>query len=207
MKKEITIKVPTDWSAITLRQYIELQKDLKLYEGEGEAIVATLYWHLCGLTPDIMLKIDTETFLKIKEQLFAFLNNTELPLIQTFKMDDVEYGFYPNLSKIEYGAYIDISKLNTTELNEDWAKVMAILYRPIKRKLAKGYEVNAYTGNEEWEWFLDLGMDLHFGAWFFFINTSMDLLSVIPNSILKKILEIYPNIKSTLVKNGVTIPQ
>ena len=150
MKKEILISVPKNWSAITLRQYIELQKDLKAYEGES---------------------------------------------------------IYPNLSKIEYGAYIDISKLVTKEMGEDWAKAMAILYRPITKQKGKLYEVANYTGEEEWEWFLDLGMDIHWGAYYFFFYLSMELLSAIPNSMMKMVEETLPNIKSILEENGVTIPQ
>jgi len=207
MKQEITIEVPNDWSAITLRKYLELSADLKAYEGEAEATQAALFYHLCGLTPELMLKLDTETFIKIKNKLNSFVQEIELPLVRTFFRNGVEYGFYPNLSKIEYGAYIDIAKLNSVTINEDWAKIMAILYRPITNKLAKGYEVKSYNGNEEWDWFLDLGMDVHFGAWFFFINLSMDLLSSIPNSMMKKVMEMSPNIKSTLEKSGVTIQQ
>ena len=33
MKKAVEIKVPNDYSAITLRQYLKVQKDLKSYEG------------------------------------------------------------------------------------------------------------------------------------------------------------------------------
>ena len=207
MKQEITIEVPNDWSAITLRKYLELSADLVAYEGEAEATQAALFYHLCGMRPELMLKLDTETFVKIKHQLNSFVTEIELPLVRSFFRNGVEYAFYPNLSKIEYGAYIDIAKLNSVNINEDWAKIMAILYRPITKKLAKGYEVKPYEGNEEWEWFLDLGMDVHFGAWFFFINLSMDLLSSIPNSMMKKAVEMQPNIKSTLEKNGVTIPQ
>ena len=207
MKQQITIEVPNNWSAITLRKYLELSADLKAYEGEVEATQATLFYHLCGITPELMHKLDTETFIKIRNDLNSFVQDIELPLVQSFFRNGIEYGFYPNLSKIEYGAYVDIAKLNSVTINEDWAKIMAILYRPITKKLAKGYEVKRYEGDEEWEWFLDLGMDVHFGAWFFFINLSMDLLSSIPNSMMKKVVEMSPNIKSTLEKNGVTIPQ
>ena len=205
MKQEITIEVPNNWSAIKLKKYLELNADLKAYEGEIEATQATLFYHLCGMTPELMLKLDTETFIKIRNQLNEFVADIELPLVQTFSRNGIEYGFYPNLSKIEYGAYVDIAKLNSLTINEDWAKIMAILYRPVTKKLAKGYEVKGYDGTEEWEWFLDLGMDIHFGAWFFFINLSMDLLSSIPNSMMKKAVEMQPNIKSILEKSGVTI--
>ena len=72
MRKEIEIIVPKDWSAITLRKYIELQSDLKAYEGESEAILAAMFYHLCGLTPDILHKLDTETYIKIRDDLFSF---------------------------------------------------------------------------------------------------------------------------------------
>ena len=58
MKKEIQIEVPNDWSAITLRKYLEMYKDLKAYEGESDAVMATLFYHLCGVTPDIMFKLE-----------------------------------------------------------------------------------------------------------------------------------------------------
>lgn len=206
-KKQITIEVPNNWAAVSLKKYLELYADLKAYEGENEATMATLFYHLCGITPDIMGKLDTETFVQIRNELLSFVSNTELPLVQKFTYNGVKYGFYPNLSKIEYGAYVDISKLNTSEISKDWAKVMAILYRPIVKESAGLYEVQPYTGEEPSEFFFELGMDIHFGAWFFFINLFLELLNVIPNSMMKKVTETYPNIKSILEKSGVTIPQ
>jgi hypothetical protein len=205
MKQQITITVPTDWSAVNLKKYLELQADLKAYEGESEATMAALFYHLCGMTPQVLQKLDTETFVAIRNQLTSFINQTELPLVSKFTHNGIEYGFYPNLSKIEYGAYVDISKLNTTEITEEWAKVMAILYRPISKTKGRLYEVIPYTGEEPSDLFMELGMDIHFGAWFFFINLSLELLSDTPNSILKTLVETQPNFKSILEKNGVTI--
>ena len=206
-KKQITIEVPNNWSAVTLRKYLEMQADLKAYEGEADATMATLFYHLCGMTPDVLNKLDTETFIAIRNDLMSFVGNTEVDLVQKFTYNGVEYGFYPNLSKIEYGAYVDISKLNTTEITTEWAKVMAILYRPITKTKGKLYEVLPYTGEESSDLFMELGMDIHFGAWFFFINLSLELLSDTPNSILKTLMEKQPSFKSILEKSGVTIPQ
>ena len=205
-KKQITIEVPNDWSAISLRKYLAMNEDLKNYEGEQEAILATMFYHLCGLTPDIMHRLDTETFINIKNDLTAFVSNTELPLIKSFFYKGVEYGFYPNLSKIEYGAYIDMCKYTSDGITDDWAKVMSILYRPIKKKVGQLYEVDSYTGEEEWEFFMDMGMDLHLGAWFFFTHLSMDLLSATLNS-LTKTMDIPLNIKQDLEKSGEVIQQ
>ncbi len=95
---------------------------------------------------------------------------------QKVNIKGVQYGFYPNLSKIEYGAYVDISKYNEMSLDEKWAEVMSILYRPITKEVGSLYEVEPYSGKLDREQWLDVTMDVHFGAWFFFIN-----LSKVPN--------------------------
>lgn len=206
MKKQITIEVPNDWSAVTLTKYLAMYEDLKAYVDEPEAITATMFYHLCGVTPEVMQKIDTETFIQIKNHLNQFVSNTEVPLVKSFFRNGVEYGFHPNLSKIEYGAYIDICKYTAEGITKDWAKVMAILYRPITKRVGKLYEVASYTGEEEWEWFNEVGMDVHLGAWFFFINLSMDLLKDTLNS-LAKTPDLAPNIKHDLEKSGEVIQQ
>jgi hypothetical protein len=206
MKKQITIDVPNNWSAVTLTKYLAMYEDLKAYTDEPEAILATMFYHLCGVTPEVMRKLDTETFINIKNDLTAFVGNTNVPLVKSFFRNGIEYGFYPNLSKIEYGAYIDICKYTSDGITKDWAKVMAILYRPITKKVGKLYEVASYTGEEEYDWFMEVGMDIHLGAWFFFINLSMDLLSGTLNS-LAKTSELPQNIKHDLEKSGEAIQQ
>jgi hypothetical protein len=62
------------------------------------------------------------------------------------------------------------------------------------------YHIAPYTGKIDSEKFLGLGMDIHFGALFFFVNLSMDLLNAILSSL--KVEGIPPNIKSILEKSG-----
>ena len=200
MKTQIEIVVPNSWSAITLRKYIQLSKDLKSFEDDEEAQTAALFFHLCDLEPLILPKIDAETFLRIKDNLYSFLSDNQLPLQQRVNIKGTQYGFYPNLSKIEYGAYVDISKYNEMSLDEKWAEVMGILYRPITKELGGLYEVESYSGKIDREQWLDVTMDIHFGAWFFFINLSKELLKGILNS--TKEAGLPPNIKSILERSG-----
>jgi hypothetical protein len=205
MKQQIEIIVPTDWSAITLRKYIELTNDLKMYEGDDEAQTAALFYHLCNLEPNVLPKLDAETYLHIKDDLYSFINDNQLDLKKEILINGVQYGFYPNLSKIEYGAYVDISKYNEMGLDSKWAEVMGILYRPITKRIGSLYEVKAYDGHIDRELWLDVTMDVHFGAWFFFINLSKDLLKGILNS--TKEMGFPPNIKSILERSGEVIQQ
>jgi len=207
MKQILEIKVPNDYSAITLTKFLKLQKDLKVYSDNEEAKLATLFYHLCNVEPGIMQKIDTSTFIKIKEQLLSFIARQDFQLKQFVNVNGVEYGFEPNLSQIAYGAYVDISKYNELTIDENWEKVMSILYRPVKKKVGKLYELEQYTGNEPSEHWRDINMEIHFGALFFFINLSKALLKNTLKSLIHKHQEIPPNIKSILAASGEVINQ
>jgi hypothetical protein len=201
----IELTVPTKWSAVTLEKYLALQRDVKVYGEEQEGYVACLMHHLCGLSPEYLHQIDTETFVAIKNDLVGFMGTTESPLQRIIEVDGVKYGFEPNLSKMAYGAYLDITKYDTFTIDENWAKIMAILYRPIVGKVGELYNIKAYTGTESHEPFLKLGMHIHFGALFFFLHLSKEL----PNSILKSLKdsEVIPhNIKLILERSGKDIP-
>jgi len=207
MKQQLTIEVPNNYSAITLTKFLQLQKDLKVYGDDEEAKIATLFYHLCGVEPGVMSKIDTETFIKIKEQLLSFVSKNDFELKPFVTVNGVEYGFEPNLSQIAYGAYVDIAKYDELTINENWEKIMAILYRPVKKKVGKLYEIEQYTGNEPSEHWREVNMEIHFGALFFFINLSKVLLKNTLKSLIQTQPEIPHNIKSILAASGALINQ
>jgi len=205
MKQEIKITVPTQWSAIPLKKYLALQNDIKVYGEQEEGYIACLMHHLCGFNVEYLTQLDTETFTNIKNNLVGFMGKTELPLQRFIRINGVEYGFEPNLSKMAYGAYLDIAKWDTFTINENWAKIMSILYRPVTSKTGSLYEIKPYDADTNEELFLEVGMDVHFGALFFFVR----LLTDLPNYILKSLMdqgEIPHNIKSILEKSGKIIP-
>jgi hypothetical protein len=205
MKKNITIEVPTSWEDITLQNYLDLQNDMKNYEDDEEAQTATLFHHLCGLNPEWVNKLSLLSYNTLKEKLNNLINPEDVELTKFVKINGVEYGFEPNLSKIVYGAYSDISSYETLQIDKTWAKVMNILYRPVTLKAHNLYQIEPYKGDEDWEKWLGVNMGIHFGAWFFFINLQKDLLNDILNSMN---LEQYPpNIKSILEKSGKLIQQ
>ena len=201
MKKEIEITVPNNWSAVTLKQYLALQKDLKIYGEEEEARIACLFHHLCNFPPSLISKIDTETFVKIKNDLIQFIGNTEIPLKRFININGVKYGFEPNLSKMSYGAYLDITKYDDLSIDSNWANAMSILYRPVVKEVGKLYDIQPYDGTLNPEPFYDITMDVHFGTLFFFINLLKDLASYTLKS-MTDMEEITPDIKSILEKSG-----
>jgi len=200
MIKEIELSVPQDWTTITLKKYLRLQSDLKNYEDDEEAMVALMLSHLCGLDAEYIHSIPTNTYNEIKGLLTSFISNTEHPLQQIIKVNGIEYGFEPNLSEIAYGAYLDISKFGNMTIDDNWANIMSILYRPIVAKKGDMYSIKPYDGKMDKQLFMDVSMDVHFGTLFFFVHLSTDLLSAILKSL--KVEEIPPNIRLILERSG-----
>jgi hypothetical protein len=202
--KEIELKVPTSYADITLKQWIELQNELEAYKDDGDAVTALMLYHLCGLEPKYLKGIALDDYALVKTQLESFLGNTDLPLQRIIKIGDIEYGFEPNLSQMSYGAFADITQYKDLTIDKNWAKIMSVLYRPIKHKKGEMYSIEAYDGEMREELFLKVGMDVHFGALFFFVNLLMDLLKGILKSTMAK--DIHPNIKQILERSGQLIP-
>jgi hypothetical protein len=205
MVKEVTLSIPTSYGDISLKKWLEFQKELKNYEDDDDATTALMLSYLCGLDTEYIPNISVADYAMIRNELGKFINNTELPLQRFIMVNGVEYGFEPNLSNMTYGAFADITKFNTITIDDNWAKIMSILYRPIANKVRDTYTIKPYSGDIDHKPFLELGMDIHFGCLFFFVNLSTDLL----NSILKSTMqmELPPSIKSILVKNGEHIKQ
>lgn len=202
---ELTLTIPTDYSAITLKKWLAFTKDLKNYEGDEEATTALLLHHLCGLDPNYIKGLAVEDLNAIKTELSGFISETELPLQRFVTIDGTEYGFEPNLSNISYGAYLDLTKYDTFTIDDNWAKLMSILYRPVTKKQGEFYSIKPYTGDIDGDKWLGVGMDVHFGALFFLLNLSTDLLSVTLKSLKEE--ELPAHIKSILARSGRDIPR
>jgi hypothetical protein len=200
MVKELEIKIPTSYADITLKKWLVLQNELKSYEDNEEATVALLLSHLCNLPAEYLKGLSVDDYNMIKGELGSFLMNTELPLEKFITIDGVQYGFEPNLSEMSYGAYSDITKFESIQIDENWIKIMNILYRPVDKKINKYYSIKPYSGEDNSEKFLDVPMHVHFGALFFLFNLLTDLLSATLKSSME--MDLPHNIKPILQRSG-----
>jgi hypothetical protein len=203
MIKEIEIKIPQSYADVSLKQYLALQKELTNYEGDSEAQLAVLVSYLCDLDTNYLAGLSKEDYNLITYDLMKFLNETQLPFQQFVTIDGVEYGFEPNLSNMAYGAYLDITRYDVLQIDNNWAKIMSILYRPVEKKQGKNYSIKTYSGEIDEQKWLNVSMDVHFGALFFFVNLLMDLVKGIPSYL--NLTELPPNIRSILERSGKAI--
>jgi len=207
MKKTIQITMPETWADITLKQYLALQYDLEAYKDDDEAIMSFMMIHLCGLSVEDISGLSRTSYNQLKESILSFVNNTQHELARYITIDKIEYGFEPNLANMSYGAYCDMTRYDSIAIDKNWPKIMNILYRPVDKKgMGETYSIEKYITNTNWDKWLDVSMDKHFGCFFLFVNISMDLLNATLNS-LTTTTEVPHNLKPILERSGKAIQQ
>lgn len=120
--------------------------------------------------------ISQKDYAEILEQIDLALNQT-VEFKPTFKMEEVEFGFIPNLDKITAGEWRDLSiyGVDTDEMH----KLMAVLFRPIKKKDVFGnYEIINYEGTERYATIMKyMPLSVVNGSLVFFSNLATELVN------------------------------
>ena len=174
---EININIPTSLKDITLQQY---KKFIKIQEG----IENTTFLQLKII--EIFCKVDLKIAKAMRyndvEQITSDILNlfSKTPqLVTTFKMNNIEYGFIPQLDDMTLGEYIDLDTYTG-----DYEKIevaMNVLYRPVITKLKNKYLIEDYNPDTK-EQMLNMPMDAVISSMFFFLNLGIELSNIILNS-------------------------
>ena len=138
--------IPTDLSDITLGQLQALTKLEATPLNDLERQKQTI---------ELLTSIDRTTIDKVK---LGDLNDVYGKLLSLSKaseglhqfvtIDNVKYGFIPNLSDISTAEFGDLDTL-CQDLNENLHLIMAILYRPVDKEANGKYSIEAYDADLE----------------------------------------------------------
>lgn len=173
------VTIPTDFSHIPLRMWV----DFKGAKDDIERVIA-----ITGMGRKQAIGLKPETIGHILD-LFDTALLTEKPNHrQRIKIDVVEYGFIPDLTKMSYAEHVDLSTLASAIWGKEpyqfhhLPRLMAILYRPINptERVGKFYRLHEYDSDIV-DTYLDaigkLPMDAVSAALLFFSTTSRELVS------------------------------
>ncbi len=189
------INVPTELNEITLKQY---QKFLKVQdEGNDNHFIQTKMIEIfCRVKPQDALNIklsDADRIAKIISDMFEQKPNLQ----KSFWLNNIEYGFVPDLDEITLGEYIDLD----TYMG-DWDNIeiaMNVLYRPIKQKLGEKYLIEDYNPDLK-DRLVNMPMDAVFGSILFFyrlgIELSKTMMNYLENKEEKQLLDVLDLQKS-----------
>ena len=175
---EINVTVPNHLSEITLRQY---KKYLVVGEENDDVnfIQAKMMEIFCGVSHIVATQMkysDVEDITGTINEMFL----SKPKLVTTFKMNNKEYGFIPDLDDMTLGEYIDLDSFTGEYKNIEVA--MNVLYRPIKAKVGNKYVIKDYNPKTKDE-MLDMPMDAVISSLFFFLNLGLELSEITLNSL------------------------
>lgn len=184
MKDTLKIRLPENLADITLEQAQKLDilnaKRDNLNELSFIKRYISIFTELKFRDLD---NISMSDFDGIHTQITEALD-TEVPFDNRFVLNQVEYGFVPNLDEITTGEYIDLSTYGNSM--ETLHKTMAVLFRPITKDVAFGsYEIEPYNGTKDRaEIMKQAPMNIVLGMLVFFCDLSKELKSHILKSTL-----------------------
>lgn len=202
---KVNILVPESLSEITLEQY---QKFDLINNEENQDSNFLLH-----KTVEIFCNIDLRDIATIKYKHVSNIINSinsifskKPKFIDKFTMDNVQYGFIPNLDDISLGEYIDLDN-NISE----WStmhKAMSVLFRPITKIKNSKYQIEDYKGMDSSEKMKRMPVDVVMGSLVFFYNLNNELLKTtlsFLNQETKK--ELTLDQREVLAKSGIGISQ
>jgi len=170
---KLELNVPTSLSEIKLAQY---QKFLKIVEQneDSEFLHQKMVQLFCGVDLKQIASIKHKDVMDITKSLTEMFN-VKHKFIPRFKMGGVEFGFIPNLDEMTQGEFVDLD----TYISEwkEMHKVMAVLYRPIKKKVGDKYEIEDYNGSITYSDVMKHApLDVVLGANVFFYHLGNELM-------------------------------
>ena len=199
---KIEINVPTTLNEITLGQY---QKFLKIAENnpDGNFLNAKMIEIFCGISLSDSYKLKMSSVTAITEILSELLESKPKHQ-EKFTINDIEYGFIPDLNDMSLGEYIDLD--NNASNWEQMHVAMNVLYRPIKESRVGKYNIVDYNISTS-ENLKDMPLGAAIGSLFFFYNLGMELSrhTILYSNNQQEVEAIQEQL--TLEQNGVGINQ
>lgn len=184
---ERTFSIPKKNSDVTIEQFVAFNSNKT---DVGRAAIAT------GKT---VKEIEGLTFHAIDTIVSLFEEVCEQPNAkheQTFVIEAMRLGFIPDLNSMSFREHVDLEVLSQAvwkqggEINyKELPRLLAVLFRPVKRKLGAHYEIEPYDSSKvnQYIYFINkMTIDRLNGAMVFFSTIVRELHSSSQVSILKE---------------------
>ena len=170
---KVQLKIPTTLNEIKLQQYQKFLQIAKENE-ESEFLQQKMVQLFCEIDLKDVALIRYKDVMEITNSINTMFES-EHKFIQRFKLGGTEFGFIPNLENMTTGEYMDLDTYITSW--DTMHNAMAVLYRPITRKIGDKYEIEEYKGSITYADVMKFApVDVVLGAVVFFYNLGSELL-------------------------------
>ena len=191
IKKEGKVKefkLINSWSDVTLETWLKLidfETGTKTEEAT-ETIAA-----LSDIPKKLIKELSLSDVAVIMSKVGELQAKQDTTLKRIIEINDVEYGFHPDLNKITLGEYADVEQFIKNGIETNLPELMAILYRPIKYKKENIYIIDAYDGEitMRTEEMKQMTAEQVQSALFFFYNFAKVLSGILPSYLMERLKE------------------
>lgn len=171
---KLHLNIPDSLYDITLEQYQKYDKINTEENKDSIFLMQKMIEIFCFVELDLTRSIKYNDLIEIIDHLNNLISSKP-ELITTFKIDDIQYGFIPNLDNITLGEYIDLD--NYLGSWENMHKAMSVLYRPVILKKDERYVIEDYKGSIYDEKMKKAPLSVVISSQIFFYNLSNELLT------------------------------
>ena len=169
--KEVKLRIPNEWSDITIGIYQEYVKIQESKASEKNKVIRSLAL-LCNTSPFVVKKMAYTDLLDIMNIIKGMIDTEpkKEDFVKVFTFSEIEFGFVPNLNKLTTGEYIDLESYCKNPI-ENLHIIMSILYRKVTNKVNKRYAIEPYNPDEfKEELFKDCPMNIALSSLGFFLT-------------------------------------
>ena len=139
--KKTNYNLIKSWNDVTLDKWVKLiSKKEKTKSQEALDTISIL----SDIPKKVINELSVEDIAVILKRIAYLQEKDNSKLKKIFKLNDIEYGFHPNLEEITLGEYADIETYLKNGIENNLTKLMAVLYRPVIERDGDNYSIEAY---------------------------------------------------------------
>ncbi len=139
--KQQNFNLIKSWGDVTLDKWVKLiNKKEKTKSQEALDTISIL----SDIPKKVINELSVEDIAVILKRIAYLQEKDNSKLKKIFKLNDIEYGFHPNLEEITLGEYADIETYLKNGIENNLTKLMAVLYRPVTERDGDNYSIEAY---------------------------------------------------------------
>jgi len=187
---KVRVNIAANAAGITLGQYIDYQN----------AVDAVERVHvITGKSSESIKLLQMQVLDEIIMRFESAVGLAQDKFERRIKVGGADLGFIPDLSSMTFAEYVDLDThcgklyVDGKLHGETLAKVFAILYRPVKAKFGKYYDIDAYDSDKKSRYMdsiKQLNMEQVLSALLFFSHLELELLNSSLEYLAKEITEI-----------------
>ena len=183
--KTESFKLINSWADVTLETWLKL---VDFATGTKTEEATETIAALSDIPKRLIKELALSDVAVIMSKIAELQAKQDTTLKRIIEINDVEYGFMPDLDKISLGEYADVEQFIKNGIENNLPELMAVLYRPIKEKKNDIYIIDSYDGDIRLraEEIKQMSAEQVQSALVFFYNFVKELSLILPSYLMEK---------------------